>query len=127
MEARIQALPEVKEATITFATNQLQVITEGDKELIEEYQKICASIESEVIVRKRESGNKQEEKKKRAHEEQEKARAQKRERVEILAGAGLFLAGMLLKEKYGMLSTILFVLSYLSLDGRFFLLQEKYQ
>lgn len=125
MEARIQALPEVKEATITFATNQLQVITEGDKELIEEYQKICASIESEVIVRKRESGNKQEEKKKRAREEQEKARAQKRERVEILAGVGLFLAGMLLKEKYGMLSTILFVLSYLSLGWEILLTAGK--
>ena len=52
MEARIQALPEVKEATITFTTNQLQVVTEGDKDLLEEFQKICAAIESEVIVKR---------------------------------------------------------------------------
>ena len=64
MEARIQALPEVKEATITFTTNQLQVVTEGDKDLLEEFQKICAAIESEVIVKRKVSVNKKEEKKK---------------------------------------------------------------
>lgn len=58
MEARIQALPEVKEATITFTTNQLQVVTEGDKDLLEEFQKICAAIESEVIVKRKVSVNK---------------------------------------------------------------------
>lgn len=63
MEARIQALPEVKEATITFTTNQLQVVTEGDKDLLEEFQKICAAIESEVIVKRKVSVNKKEEKK----------------------------------------------------------------
>ena len=60
MEARIQALPEVKEATITFTTNQLQVVTEGDKDLLEEFQKICAAIESEVIVKRKVSVNKKE-------------------------------------------------------------------
>ena len=98
MEARIQALPEVKEATITFTTNQLQVVTEGDKDLLEEFQKICAAIESEVIVKRKVSVNKKEEKKKREQEQQEKKREQKRERIEIVAGAGLFLAGILLKE-----------------------------
>ena len=63
MEARIQALPEVKEATITFTTNQLQVVTEGDKDLLEEFQKICAAIESEVIVKKEGIGNKKEKRK----------------------------------------------------------------
>ena len=61
MEARIQALPEVKEATITFTTNQLQVVTEGDKDLLEEFQKICAAIESEVIVKRKVSVNKKKE------------------------------------------------------------------
>ena len=84
MEARIQALPEVKEATITFTTNQLQVVTEGDKDLLEEFQKICAAIESEVIVKRKVSVNKKEEKKKREQEQQEKKREQKRERIEIV-------------------------------------------
>ena len=125
MEARIQALPEVKEATITFATNQLQVVTEGDKDLLKEFQKICAAIESEVVVKRKVSLNKKEEKKKREQEQQEKTREQKRERVEIIAGAGLFLAGMLLKDKYELLSTILFVISYLALGWEILLTAGK--
>lgn len=125
MEARIQALPEVKEATITFTTNQLQVVTEGDKELLEEFQKICAAIESEVIVKRKVSVNKKEEKKKREQEQQEKKREQKRERIEIVAGAGLFLAGILLKDKYELFSTILFVSSYLALGWEILLTAGK--
>ena len=52
MEEKIQALPQVEFAAITFATKQLQVVTNTDAELLEEFQKICASIESEVVVRK---------------------------------------------------------------------------
>ena len=125
MEARIQALPEVKEATITFTTNQLQVVTEGDKDLLEEFQKICAAIESEVIVKRKVSVNKKEEKKKREQEQQEKKREQKRERIEIVAGAGLFLAGSLLKDKYELFSTILFVSSYLMLGWEILLTAGK--
>lgn len=125
MEARIQALPEVKEATITFTTNQLQVVTEGDKDLLEEFQKICAVIESEVIVKRKVSVNKKEEKKKREQEQQEKKREQKRERIEIVAGAGLFLAGILLKDKYELFSTILFVSSYLTLGWEILLTAGK--
>lgn len=125
MEARIQALPEVKEATITFTTNQLQVVTEGDKDLLEEFQKICAVIESEVIVKRKVSVNKKEEKKKREQEQQEKKREQKRERIEIVAGAGLFLGGILLKDKYELFSTILFVSSYLTLGWEILLTAGK--
>ena len=125
MEARIQALPEVKEAPITFTTNQLQVVTEGDKDLLEEFQKICAAIESEVIVKRKVSVNKKEEKKKREQEQQEKKREQKRERIEIVAGAGLFLAGILLKDKYELFSTILFVSSYLTLGWEILLTAGK--
>lgn len=125
MEVRIQALPEVKEATITFTTNQLQVVTEGDKDLLEEFQKICAAIESEVIVKRKVSVNKKEEKKKREQEQQEKKREQKRERIEIVAGAGLFLAGILLKDKYELFSTILFVSSYLTLGWEILLTAGK--
>lgn len=128
MEARIQALPEVKEATITFATNQLQVVTEGDKDLLEEFQRICAAIESEVIVKRKPSGNsinREDEKKKREQEQKEKVRQQRRERIEIVAGAGLFLAGMLLKDNYELLSTILFVISYLTLGWEILLTAGK--
>ena len=44
MEEKIQALPQVEFAAIAFATKQLQVVTNTDAELLEEFQKICASI-----------------------------------------------------------------------------------
>lgn len=125
MEARIQALPGVKEATITFATNQLQVVTEGDRDLLEEFQKICEAIESEVIVKRKESVNQKAEKKKREQEQEDKASKQKRERIEIVMGAGIFLAGMLLKDRYELLSMVLFVSSYLMLGREILLTAGK--
>ncbi len=54
MEAKIKALPEVDYATITYSTKQLRVSAPDPDALLPTIQSICASIESEVIVRKRE-------------------------------------------------------------------------
>ncbi len=48
MEKKINALPGVEEATITFATKQLRVLAADPDALLPEMQRICASIESEV-------------------------------------------------------------------------------
>ncbi len=48
MEKKINALPGVEEATITFATKQLRVLATDPDALLPEMQRICASIESEV-------------------------------------------------------------------------------
>lgn len=53
MERTINALPGVSEATITFATKQLKVTAQEHDNLLPELQKICAGIESEVIVKER--------------------------------------------------------------------------
>ena len=50
MEKRINDLPGVEEATITFATKQLRVLAADPDALLPEMQRICASIESEVIL-----------------------------------------------------------------------------
>ena len=50
METRINALPEVNLATITFATKQLRVEARDPDSLIPKLQEICSSIESEVVV-----------------------------------------------------------------------------
>ena len=50
MERKINALPEVEAAAITFATKKLVVASDHQKNLLPKLQKICASIESEVIV-----------------------------------------------------------------------------
>ena len=54
MEAKIKALPEVDYATITYSTKQLRVSASDPDALLPVIQDICTSIESEVIVKKRE-------------------------------------------------------------------------
>ena len=63
MERRINDLPEVNAATLTFATKQLRVIitpeaARNETALIEKFQDICSSIESEVIVSKQQTSQK---------------------------------------------------------------------
>ena len=48
MEAQIQKLPGVADATITFATRQLRVAAANPDSLLPRMQEICASIEPEV-------------------------------------------------------------------------------
>lgn len=55
MERAINALPQVSEATITFATKQLKVTAKEYAGLLPELKKICAGIESEVVVKERDS------------------------------------------------------------------------
>lgn len=50
MEEKINALPGVEEATITFATKQLRVLAADPDALLPEMQHICSSIESEVKI-----------------------------------------------------------------------------
>lgn len=50
MEAKISALPQVQEATLTFATKQLRVTAEDPDALLPEMQKIVSQIESEVKI-----------------------------------------------------------------------------
>ena len=50
MERRIQALPDVNSASITFATRQLKVEAPNPSALKSEIQQICRSIEGEVLV-----------------------------------------------------------------------------
>ena len=50
MEKKIQELPGVFAASITFATKQLRISADGQAALIPQIQSICSSIESEVRV-----------------------------------------------------------------------------
>ena len=54
MEKKINELPEVEAATLTFATKQLRVASNHQETLLPILQEICSSIESEVIVRPKE-------------------------------------------------------------------------
>ncbi len=52
MEEKINALPEVSNATLTFATHQLRVTSKRDPDiLLNQIQKICTDIESGVTIK----------------------------------------------------------------------------
>ena len=53
IEAKFNALPEVKEATITFATKQLRLTAEHPDELIEKLTEIARTVEGNVVIRPR--------------------------------------------------------------------------
>ena len=50
MEEKINSMPQVKEAVITFALKQLRVTAEDPNALINEMQKIVQKIESKVVI-----------------------------------------------------------------------------
>ena len=110
MEKKINELPKVEAATITFATKQLRVASNHQEQLLPVLQEICSSIESEVIVTPRES--KKEEKKEEKHTSTF---------IQIGVGAGLFVLGLLLKDVFAIGSVISFVIAYLILGGKILL------
>jgi len=119
MEARIQELPDVERATITFATKQLRLYAANAMALQPEIQKICTSIESGVVV-VFEQGIKQG----KAKTEQHRLITEERRSVmEIVIGAGLFVLGLILKQQ-GFSEWIflaVYVMSYLILGGKILL------
>lgn len=109
MERKINELPQVQEATLTFATKQIAVIlkeneTAGDTLLLE-IQKICTSIEEDVVVKERkESDAKKPAKQSAAIFEENKA-----DFIKVIGGAVLFLAAVITKVE------VLFFLAYILL------------
>lgn len=110
MERKIQELPQVDFANIVFATKQLQIVQNTSEDLLPEFQKICSSIESEVVVRKREEGTAGREKEKRG-----RFAENKKDFCEIGIGAVLLIAGKMTETFGGYISPVLFVVGYLVL------------
>ena len=114
MERKIKELPEVEDAVITFATKQLKVASNHQEDLLPVLQEICASIESEVVVKQKES---------KVHKE--KQEENQKAIIGILAGAVLFAAGMIFGDSYPTVTSIGFVIAYLILGGRIVLQAAK--
>ena len=85
IERKINELPEVAEATLTFATKQLRVTAKNPDALLDQMRQIARSIESQATIEPREE-------KKKASEEE--GREEKQTLWGILAGAALFIAGI---------------------------------
>lgn len=108
MERQIQELPGVEMAVITYATKQLVVAANHQEKLLPEFQRICASIESEVTVTLREEDEIVRKKKESPLEEN------KKDLIAIAAGAVLFIAGEVLERTApdSVISMVLFVAAY---------------
>ncbi len=129
MERRINDLPEVNAATLTFATKQLRVAVKpeaaGKEEaLIRRFQEICVSIEPEVVVRKQQASQKG---KKSLQNPKTNASGGHRlsehqmDLISIIIGALLFAAGEILEHLNGgspLLPSAIYVISYLILGGQ---------
>lgn len=114
MERKIKELPEVEDAVITFATKQLKVASNHQEDLLPVLQEICASIESEVVVKQKES---------KVHKE--KQDENQKAIIGILAGAVLFAVGMIFEDSYPTVTSIGFVIAYLILGGKIVLQAAK--
>ena len=128
MESRINDLPEVNAATLTFTTKQLRVsitpeAAKKEDALIAKFQEICASIEQGVTVTKQQScqkgknalGKQENPGKKRKFSEHQADLAA------IVSGALLFAAGEIL-EQFTLtdpwVSATVFVAAYVILGGQ---------
>lgn len=112
MEAKINQLDEVSNATITFATKQLRISAKNPDALVDRIEEICNGIEDGIKVTKKEETQKTEEK----NEEGRK------DLLSILIGGGLFLGAVVLHkltgaEDYSIPYIIAFLVSYLILGG----------
>lgn len=125
MERAINELPQVREATLTFATRQLKVTAADGSGLLPQLQKICSGIESGVIVKERE-GNAV-----LAPHVEERKRGRFSVSSETLTQAELFTGGILfiaaeflgiIPDKYYL---PVLVIAYLLLGGRVVLAAVK--
>lgn len=109
MECKINELPQVESATLTFATKQIAVIfrenEEADDTLLLEIQKICTSIEDDVNVKERKEAEVQQKEKIKTNIYDE----HKKDILAIIMGAVLFVTGQFVDM------TIIFVAAYLLL------------
>lgn len=112
MERKINELPNVEEAVITYATKQLIIVGEHTENLLPEIQKICADIEEEVrVIPKKEKAPKKKEKKSIFADNRKTF-------IQIGVGAILFLIGILIEDtSAGIVSAVCFALSYVILGA----------
>lgn len=107
MERKIQSLPGVEFASITFATKQLRVAAKNQKALLPLMQEACKAIEPDAVITPREELKKD-------SGGDDKAESRK-DLICIGIGAVLFLAGELAERFSPIASLILFIIAYLVL------------
>ena len=108
MERKINDLSQVESATLTFATKQLAVVindTVNEDHLLLEIQKICSSIEDEVVVKERKEAEAEQKAKVKTSVFEE----HRKDIIAIGCGTVLFVAGQMMEF------TAIFIVAYLIL------------
>ena len=119
MEEKINEIPGVTAASITYTTKQLRLSATDPDKYLSEVQKICASIESEVKVVARdqlEKAKKSDSSDTNFHDEDSN---EKRELGCIISGAILFAIGVILNHTIDntLAIFIIFAIAYIILGG----------
>ena len=122
MEAKINQLPGVQDATITFATKQLRLYAADGAAMLPVIQDVCRSIESQVVVKEKESVSVKEGQNRAGQQASAKAGMSEETKslIEIIIGAVLFAAGEVL-EYLGVgvgITLPINILAYLILGGK---------
>lgn len=135
MESRINELPEVNAATLTFATKQLRVSVTpeaagNETDLIAKFQEICSSIESEVTVTKQESRQRGKNTLQNHGNDGKKRRfsEQQTDLICIITGTLLFASGEILEQTAlcsPWIPSAIFIVAYIILGGQIVLTALK--
>ncbi|HKM34604.1 MAG TPA: heavy metal translocating P-type ATPase [Lachnospiraceae bacterium] len=105
MERKIQALPGIDSATLTFATKQLTIVAEEQDALFRSIAEACTFVEPDVTLTPKEE----------ISTVKEEHNDQKKDLISFVLGAVLFIMGLLTQSQFPTVSIILFVLAYLVL------------
>lgn len=113
MEEKINEIPGISEATITFATKQLRVTAEEPDKYQEEIRKICTSIESQVLVIPRDFSVKK----------KNELKKEKKQFPTIILGTLLFTAAIVVENIFGeeALALLFFAAAYAVLGSKVFM------
>ena len=114
MEAKIQKMPQIGDASITFATKQLKVEAEDPDALVKEMEAICQSFESDVYLEEKTNVKTKVQKKKESFVKQYSD-----DLIPIIVGATIFVVGMILHHTIltGIPALIVFGIGYLVLGA----------
>ena len=107
IERKIQSLPGVEYASLTFATKQLRVAAENQDELFPKMVAACSSIEPDAKIIPREETKKKDDK-----EEKDESR---KNVICIVSGAVLLIAAKIMEKSFPIPSLVLYILAYLIL------------
>ena len=107
IERKIQSLPGVEYASLTFATKQLRVAAENQEELFPKMVAACSSIEPDAKIIPREETKKKDDK-----EEKDESR---KNVICIISGAVLLIAAKIMEKSFPIPSLVLYILAYLIL------------